>query len=126
MKIVLHPVVITVKNVKSNRLALDSRKANDSCRNQSTYAERGRGTKPKFGRIHKKQNKEADDIKNQFELRIWANETIIRNKPTICVRNTRRIIQRIFKNPKKVLRKSRYSDHIPRKIDQTLEKSKPS
>ena len=58
------PVVITVKNDQSVKIALDSRKLNDICIKIRPHAKHGRVTKPNFGRDHKRPIERTNDVEN--------------------------------------------------------------
>ena len=82
------PVVITVKSDKSVKIALDSRKLNDSCIKMRPHYQFGRITEPNIGGNNTRQNSKTFHIQNRLGLRIRPNETIRRNKPTLRIRIT--------------------------------------
>ena len=89
------PVVIMVKNDKSVKKALNSRKLKDSCIKVLPH-EHERIVEPNFGGDQKRSNKRTNDIENRRRLRIWTNEVIGRNKQTMRIRYNRRELHRVL------------------------------
>ena len=82
-------VVINVKSDKTVKIALDSRKLNDSCIKKRSHAEYGGITEPNFGRNFTRPNSANIHMRNKLGLRIRSDETIRRNEQTMRVRNNR-------------------------------------
>ena len=83
------PVVITVKNDKSVKIALDSRKLNDSCIK----------IRPHMPNMEELLNQTSVEITrdrtkelmiSKIDLDNASNEVVKRNKPTMCIRNNRK------------------------------------
>ena len=84
------PVVITVKNDKSVKIALDSRKLNDSCIKRRPHMQNMEELLNQISvEISRDRTLQLFMSKNRLRLRIRTNEIFRRNKPTMCIRNYR-------------------------------------
>ena len=104
------PVVITVKSDKCVKIALDSRKLNDSCIKLRPHM-------PNMEELLNQNSVEItrDQKKDRPRLRIRSNAIITRDKPTMRICSNGRKLQRILQIQKRILRTCRHSDNIPGK-----------
>ena len=87
------PVVITIKSDKSVKLALDSRKLNDSCIKMRHHMPNIEELLNQISvELHTRPDSTIIPIKDRFGLRIRANETVRRYVPTMCLCIKRREI----------------------------------
>ena len=86
------PVVITVKKDNKNRIRFEKTKR-QLYKSQSIHAKHGVVIEPIFERNYERPNKERNDLGKRSGLRIWPDEVVKRNKPTMRIRNYRETIQ---------------------------------
>ena len=113
----LSPVVITVKNDKPIEIALDSRKLNNSCIKIRPHMPNMEEQLNEISvEITRDRTKKSIISKIRSRLRMWSDEVVERNKPTMRIRNNWGKIQRIPQIQKRFLRIRRNPDHLPRKM----------
>ena len=115
------PVVITVKKDKSIKIALDSRKLNETSVKRKVQM-------PNMEELISRMSRKiaggpADEIwiKIRFRLCIRTITTLKRSQKSVHIRCNRGKFNRVLPLPKGFLRFSGYSNGLPGKIDQTLE-----
>ena len=85
------PVIITVKSDKSVKIALESRKSNDSCIKMRPHMPNMEELLNQIS-VEIIQDRTVQLFKNRFGLRIRPDKTIQKNKPTLRFRIDRRKI----------------------------------
>ena len=107
------PVVITVKNDKTVKTALDARKLYESCVYKRPHMPNMEDLLNQISAELSKNDHDLD-IRDRPRLCIRTNETSIRNQQTLQLRNDMRENQRILPVPKRILRFSRHINNFPR------------